>query len=308
MKMAMRMSLVAVFLVLGLLAPVLKAGDDNPYLKTARRKVKTLGRRAAAEAREAAKRVPEGMVMVSAGEFWMGCNPEVDSECDADEKSGRKVYLDAYLIDKTEVTVEQYGRCLRAGKCKKPMIGTYFNWGKSGSGRHPINGVDWNDAKSYCKWVDKRLPTEAEWEKAARGRDGRKYPWGNQKASCSYAVMDDRSTKGSVGSETDGCGTDGCGEDRTWAVCSKERGNSPYGLCDMAGNVWEWVDDWYGKDYYSGGPRRNPGGPGSGKYRVLRGGSWSDFTFSMRASDRYGVTPGTRSSVLGFRCARSAAR
>ena len=276
MKKAMR--ILAVALVLGVLVTVVKA-------------------------REAAKRVAEGMVMVAAGEFWMGCNPKVDSDCEADEKPGRKVYLDAYLIDKTEVTVEQYGRCVQAGGCKKPKTGKYYNWGKSGRGRHPINGVDWNDAKSYCKWTGKRLPTEAEWEKAARGADGRKYPWGKQKASCRYAVMDDKSTKGSAGDETDGCG-----EDRTWAVCSKENGNSPYGLCDMAGNVWEWVEDWYGKDYYSGGPRRNPGGPGSGGERVLRGGSWLSSTYGVRASNRYRDVPGTRDYYLGFRCVRPAAR
>ena len=277
--------------------------EDNPYLKTARRKVKTLERRAEAEAREEAKRTPEGMARVPAGEFWMGCNPKVDSECGADEKPGRKVRLDAFVIDKTEVTVDQYGRCVQAGRCKKPKTGKYYNWEKSGRGRHPVNGVDWNDAKSYCEWTGKRLPTEAEWEKAARGTDGRKYPWGNQKASCAYAVMDDKSTKGSAGDETDGCG-----ENRTWSVCSKERGNSPFGLCDMAGNVWEWVADWYGKGYYSGGPRRNPSGAGSGKSRVVRGGSWLVEPDRVRASPRAGAPPGTRDYDLGFRCARPAAR
>ncbi len=135
--------------------------------------------------------VPPGMVLIQAGDFWMGCNPKVDSECADDEKPGRKVYLDEYFIDKTEVTVEQYGRCVQEGRCKKPDADKYSNFGKSGRGKHPVNEVNWNDAKSYCEWADKRLPTEAEWEKAARGTDGRKYPWGNQKASCEYAVMKD---------------------------------------------------------------------------------------------------------------------
>ncbi len=238
--------------------------------------------------------VPEGMVFIPAGEFWMGCSANVDTECGDEEKPGREVYLDAFVIDKTEVTVKQYGRCVQAGRCKKPKsMGKYCNWKKSGRGRHPINGVDWNDAKAYCEWAGKRLPTEAEWEKAARGTDKRMYPWGNQEASCAYAVMDD--------------GEKGCGKDLTWPVCSKEKGNSSYGLCDMAGNVWEWVADRYGKDYYSSGPGRNPSGPGRGKRRVLRGGSWNNFPVNVRSSFRYRRFPIGRYHDIGFRCSRSAA-
>ncbi len=248
------------------------------------------------------------MVLVPAGAFWMGCNPEVDSECEDDEKPGRNVHLDAFQIDKTEVTVEQYGRCVQAGRCKKPrtsvgISANYYNWEKPGREKHPINGVDWSDAKSFCEWSGKRLPTEAEWEKAARGTDGWKYPWGHQEANCESTVMDDRSTRGSAGDKTDGCG-----EDRTWPVCSKEIGNSLYGLCDMAGNLWEWVLDRYKKDYYSGGPRRNPSGPVSGKERVLRGGSWYEEPSSARASNRYYLDPVLRDDRYEFRCARSAAR
>ncbi|MBN2493390.1 MAG: SUMF1/EgtB/PvdO family nonheme iron enzyme [Deltaproteobacteria bacterium] len=233
------------------------------------------------------------MLHIPAGEFWMGCNEKIDSSCDADEKPGRKVYLDAYLIDKTEVTVEQYARCVRAGRCKQPRTGMHFNWGKSSRERHPVNGVDWNDAEAYCAWAGKRLPTEAEWEKAARGTDGRLYPWGNEKPSCAYAVMRE--------------GGLGCGRESTWPVCSKERGNSPYGLCDMAGNVREWVADKYKEDYYSSAPSRNPEGAAGGSRRVYRGGCWVFILASnFRASLRFGFSPGSRFFFLGFRCARSA--
>ncbi len=249
---------------------------------------------------------PEGMVRIPAGEFWMGCNPELDDDCDDDEEPGRKVWLDEYFIDRTEVTFEQYQRCVDAGTCthhwddgtcygftggkwKKDVLPASFRGRKQ-----PVVCVDWNQAEAFCQWAGKRLPTEAEWEKAARGADGRNYPWGNREASCDYAVMDD--------------GGDGCGKDRTWPVCAKERGNSPYGLCDMAGNVWEWVSDWYGKEYYESGATRNPKGSKDGKYRVLRGGSWYDYPSHLRASPRYGGLPTHWSSHYGFRCARGAAR
>ena len=228
------------------------------------------------------------VVLIPAGKFWMGCNEAVDSECDDDEKPYHDVYLDAFSMDRHEVTVAAYGKCVESGKCSKAETGGYCNTGKSGRTDHPINCVDWAQAAAYCKWAGKRLPTEAEWEKAARGTDGRKYPWGNQNAACSRAVMDD--------------GGDGCGKDRTWPVCSKEAGNSPYGLCDMAGNVYEWVSDWYGKDSYGSSGDRNPGGPSSGARRVLRGGSWDSESWSLRASNRVRFTPVSRYVNSGFRC------
>ena len=239
---------------------------------------------------------PAGMVRIPAGGFWMGCNPEVDDDCDDDEKPGRKVWLDEYFIDRTEVTIGQYRACVEAGSCKEPRSKSdskYCNWGHSGREDHPINCVDWNQAEAFCRWAGKRLPTEAEWEKAARGTEGRKYPWGNREASCDYAVMDD--------------GGDGCGKDRTWPVCAKERGNSPYGLCDMAGNVWEWVSDWYGEEYYESGATRNPKGSKYGEYRVLRGGCWGLYPWYLRASSRFRSLPSLRYYGSGFRCARGAA-
>jgi len=233
------------------------------------------------------------MVMVPAGEFMMGCNSKVDKQCAEaeDEKPYHKVYLDAFYIDKFEVTVQQYGACVQAGNCSNPNTGGACNWGVSGRETHPINCIDWNQADTFCKWAGKRLPTEAEWEKAARGTDGRKYPWGNREASCSYAVMWEN-------------GQSGCGKNSTWPVGSKPSGASPYGAMDMAGNVWEWVADWYGANYYQSSPRSNPTDTASGTGRVLRGGGWDDSPLILRPSLRLRFDPSSRSDFLGVRCAR----
>jgi len=254
---------------------------DNPYLEELESEL-----RASIEALAL-----NPFVEVSAGAFMMGCAPN-DSSCDDTEKPYHEVYLDAYYIQKHEVTVAEYRECVNAGACTKPRSksnNSYCNWGYGDRDDHLINCVDWHQAKAYCEWIGARLPTEAEWEKAARGTDGRKYPWGNAKATCEYAVMDD--------------GGNGCGRGRTWSVCSKPRGDSPYGLCDMAGNVWEWVNDWYGENYYESSPRDNPWGPSSGSARVLRGGSWCNDPWDLRTSCRNRTAPSNRDTYLGFRCA-----
>ncbi|MBH25697.1 MAG: hypothetical protein CMH57_14845 [Myxococcales bacterium] len=229
----------------------------------------------------------KGMVMVPAGEFIMGSGRF--------EKPHRKVYLDVFWIDVHEVTVDAYAACVRAGECGEPARtrtnSSYCNWGYEDRGNHPINCVTWQQAVDFCEWKGRRLPTEAEWEKAARGTDGKTYPWGEEKASCSRAVMDD--------------GGDGCGEDRTWEVGSKPEGVSPYGAHDMAGNVWEWVSDWYDSDYYAEAPMRNPEGPPSGSYRVSRGGGWYFSGVNLRAANRGFYAPSHAFHYLGFRCAGS---
>ncbi len=227
----------------------------------------------------------EGMVYIPEGEFTMGGNSR-----DA-EKPVHKVYLSAFYIDKYEVTADEYTACVNAGVCnKQPGTGENCNYGEAERGNHPINCVTWYDAYAYCRWEGKRLPTEAEWEKAARGTDGWEYPWGDEEATCSYAVMND--------------GGKGCGTNRTWPVGSKPEGASPYGVMDMAGNVWEWGMDWYDENYYKNSPDRNPEGPDSGKYRVFRGGSWNYPHYRQRAADRSGYLPGKNFDFVGFRCAR----
>ncbi len=231
----------------------------------------------------------KGMVKVPAGKFLRGTRGGGDGV----EGPQKEIHLDGFWIDKYEVTVDDYARCVSAGACSEPKsVGSYYNWGKSGRGKHPVNGVNWDQAVGYCKWAGKRLPTEAEWEKAARGTDGRTYSWGEAEPSCEYAVMYD-----------DG---DGCGRDSTWEVGSKTKGVSPYGAYDMAGNVWEWTADWYDGKYYSKSPVRNPMGPKSGSYRVLRGGGWLGDASGLRAANRDYYSPSDAyDSALGFRCVRS---
>lgn len=234
------------------------------------------------------------MALIPAGTFMMGCNVAVDTQCSDDEKPYHEVTLSAYYIDKTEVTVAAYKECVDAGTCTPPDMDVYCNWNVSGKEDHPVNCIDWNQSKTYCEWAGKRLPTEAQWEKAARGTDGRKYPWGNESATCDYAVMYEVAP--------------GCGTRSTMSVCSKSpTGNSPYELCDTSGNVWEWVSDWYDSDYYTNSPTSNPTGPDSGSYRIRRGGSLVIAGVdNLRASSRNIDVPfGSGYYDLGFRCARN---
>lgn len=226
--------------------------------------------------------ISTGMVSIPAGAFFMGCNAAVDTNCFDDEKPGRTVSLDAFTIDTYEVTVANYRQCVEAGKCTALDMGGSCNWNQSNRAQHPINCMDWNQAKTYCEWQGKRLPTEAEWEKAARGTDKRVYPWGNEWDAKKANV----NTSGTV------------------AVGSYAAGISPYGAYDMSGNVWEWTADWYADVYYQNSPVRNPKGLASGNTRSVRGGSWGDRTQGARASNRYRLDPGNRSDFIGVRCAQ----
>jgi formylglycine-generating enzyme required for sulfatase activity len=260
----------------------------------AERKAKEEAERRAAEQQrkhEEEQRRTGEMVRVPAGDFFMGCNEKVDTECDSDEKSGRTMNLPAFTIDKTEVTVAQYQTCVEAGKCTRPGTGGSCNWDVSGRKEHPINCVDWNQAQAFCAWAGKRLPSEAEWEKAARGTDGRKYPWGNKgygEAGKVANIADETAKKQNSGMSWALEGyNDGFYE--TAPVGSFPAGESLYHALDMIGNVWEWTADWY---------------DGEKKYRSVRGGSWLDRPRLARASYRLRDVPGYRDVSLGFRCAQ----
>jgi len=216
------------------------------------------------------------MVAVPAGQFLMG------SDGDDDEKPQHRVTLDGFHIDKYEVTNALYGKFMSATGRRAPE---YWNDSKFNSPQQPVVGVSWQDADAYCRWAGKRLPTEAEWEKAARGTDGRRYPWGDQ-----WEASRANSRESGRGS--------------TVEVSSYPTGASPYGAYNMAGNVWEWAGDWYDKEYYKRSPDRNPKGPDAGTDRVVRGGSWDSSPFALRAADRGSDAQDSRLNYLGFRCAR----
>ena len=238
------------------------------------------------------------MVNVPAGEFLMGSKDDPDA--DYNEHPQHTVYVSEFWIDKTEVTNAQYRKCVETGTCRAP---TTCSWGEptysdSSKADHPVVCVSWQDAKAYCEWAGKRFPTEAEWEKAARGTDGRKYPWG-EVFDCQRGNFDDET-------EVDGYvvpGGEGCdGYVRTAPVGSFASGASPYGVLDMAGNVWEWCQDWYDGDYYASSPQRDPQGSSSGTSRAVRGGSWGGNEGLVRAAFRGSERPGGRYDDLGFRC------
>jgi len=229
------------------------------------------------------------MIKIPGGSFWMGCNEEFDDRCSSRALPYHKVTLSTYFIDKTEVTQSMYNECVLAGECDDPE----YDWDPIVTPNVPVIYVNWHQAKTFCEWSGKRLPTEAEWEKAARGDDGRKFPWGNEEPTCDHAIFGDL--------------VDGCGNSEPADVCSKSpMGDSPYGLCDMAGNVKEWTSDWYDADYYKISPAEDPKGPDSGWCRVVRGGVYYSSANDIRSTLRWEDYPPDESEQsLGFRCAKS---
>ena len=239
------------------------------------------------------------MVFIPSGEFSMG------EDVHFDEQPIHPVYLDAFWIDRTEITNNMIIQYFNAEGFIPDEIfpdeyardqmyySAHVYWNEEiwvveqGYGGFPATQVTWYAAKAYCEWVDRRLPTEAEWEKAARGLDSRFYPWGDEEPTCDLAN----------GVE--------CHQE-TIHVGSKKDGESPYGIYNMAGNVWEWIADWYGNNYYQVSPYENPTGPSIGEYRVLRGGSWRSMDKYLKTTYRYRENPNEFNSDIGFRCAMDA--
>ncbi len=225
------------------------------------------------------------MVQISEGPFVMGSR---DNDSDPDEKPEHQAYLKTYFIDKHEVTQDSYDRFLKMTKRVKRKIEVFEgDPAKLLKPESPAIAVTWDDAEAYCKWAGKRLPTEAEWEKAARGEGKRRYPWGDEFV-VGYANID--------GSED--------GFQYLASPGSFESGRSPFGIYDMTGNVGEWVADFYDENFYRSSPYRDPKGPDQGEQRVIRGGSWRETKRNVRSSKRFQAKPWRHDITVGFRCAK----
>ena len=229
-------------------------------------------------------------VSIPAGSFVMG---STNGQGNADEHPQHVVEVKAFRIDRHEVTNAHYAACVAAGACKVPSLRS-SRWRKEYYGTstfadYPVIFVGWSQAASFCRWAGGSLPTEAQWEKAARGPSPaiQTYPWGNQKPDCRRANM---GGKHSCVGDTDRIGR-------------RLAGQSPYGVHDMAGNVWEWTADWYNATYYRVSPKANPRGPAKGRLKVMRGGCWLSGADSLRVSCRKAELPSAWAYNVGFRCA-----
>jgi formylglycine-generating enzyme required for sulfatase activity len=223
--------------------------------------------------------LPEGMALIPAGEFWMGAEDGLP-----DTRPMHRVYLSTYWLDRHEVTNRQYRHCVESGGCGPPK--DQLTYDDPLQADHPVTNVTWAQARHYCGWLGKRLPTEAEWEKAARGIDGRLYPWGNSdEVVKARPRLAERAKNG------------------TASVGTIDFAQSPYGVADLVMNVSEWVNDWYAEDFYRVSPGRDPQGPARGSFRVLRGGEPSDRPLELRASYRGWDDMTYWGPSLGFRCA-----
>ncbi len=236
-------------------------------------------------------------IRIPGGWFAMGCPRDRRGGCERDERPNYRVHLSRFHIDANEITNAEYQDCVDRGLCSKLDVGRCYVWTSTAFGRgevrpepltrpdHPVVCATWAQAQNYCLVHGGRLPTEAEWERAAAGTTGRRYPWGDEPATCDRAHFDD------------------CG-DHTRPVGQRPAGATPEGVHDLAGNVAEWVLDWYDRHAYVRPFRSDPTGPSEGIVRVVRGGSYYDSTSTLRASYRYGLNPISGFSTVGFRCAR----
>lgn len=223
------------------------------------------------------------MIPVPAGEFVMG-----SEEGGFDEKPPRRVYVDAFEMNQYEVTQFEYAEFVRATGHRSPLSRYLKNIEHFNDQNQPVVYVTWEDADAFCRWRGGRLPTEAEWEKAAKGSDEGAWPWGSESKPifANFLGADDQSHYTAI-------------------VGSFQQDKSRYQIYDMAGNVREWIQDWYDEHYYRHAPNRNPKGPEQGDMKTLRGGSWNDSAVSGRTSARMKMFPDYRDTTVGFRCAKS---
>jgi formylglycine-generating enzyme required for sulfatase activity len=236
------------------------------------------------------------MVVVPAGSFPMGVPPG-DRDGGRDEYPRHLVWVDTFFIDKFEVTNGRYLEFVKATGHRvpqNPKNPTRNLWQgdtiTDSLADRPVVNVDWFDAEAYCRWAGKRLPTEAEWEKAAKGTSDRRFPWGNVEPTAKHLNFNQP----------------WIGERTLMPVGSYEAGKSPFGAYDMAGNVWEWVNDWYDARYYEKSPEKNPKGPDTGTKKVIRGAGWQNETPTVRIFTRVDSDPTVRNESTGFRCAADA--
>ncbi|CAE6690189.1 MAG: SUMF1/EgtB/PvdO family nonheme iron enzyme [Nitrospira sp.] len=271
-------------------APLVRSNDTPPSL--GEDVIERVNTQLQADQQEAVKRLldqgltpPPGMVLIPAGEFLMGMEDGLP-----DARPVHRLYLSAYWIDQQGVTNGQYRACVDGGSCLPPKVRAAFDDPQLEP--RPVTDVTWMQARTYCQWGGKRLPTEAEWEKAARGTDGRRYPWGNS----------DEVIQKSRAALTDGKASANGVEPAGMPLAAR----SPYGVSGMIGLVSEWVKDWYAEDFYRTSPVRDPQGPLRGTFRVLRGGSWMERPLELRAGYRGWDEMTYWGPTLGFRCANDA--
>lgn len=236
------------------------------------------------------------MVLIPEGSFPMGV-PHGDRDGGRDEYPRHDVFVNNFYIDKFELTNGRYLEFVKATNHRipqNPKNATRNLWQgdtiTESLADRPVVNVDWADANAYCQWAGKRLPTEAEWEKAAKGTADRRFPWGNVEPTNKHLNFNQQ----------------WIGEKTLMPVGSYELGKSPFGVYDMAGNVWEWVNDWYDAKYYEKSPAKNPPGPETGTKRVLRGSGWQNETPTVRIFTRVDSDPTIRNESTGFRCAMDA--
>ncbi len=234
--------------------------------------------------------IPEGIYMMGSMKSLRELDPvsilQADRHMLGPEDPAHDVFLNAFYIDVYEVTNAKYKKFMEANaKAKKPR---YWDDPKFNQPNQPVVGINWKEAQSFCHWQGKRLPTEAEWEKASRGKRGINYPWGDELPDSSRLNFDNEKGK-------------------PVAVGSYEAGKSDFGVYDLSGNVAEWVQDWHFPEYYLYSPKENPQGPEKGQYKIIRGGNWRNNADDVRLTYRNATVPKIRNNMIGFRCATDVA-